>query len=184
VLELVGKLDFLGDGDAVLGDGRRAEALLEHDVAALRAEGGLHGIGERVDATHHLGARILTETDFFGSHLKLRNWGLESGIWKGGRRIRTGGTASAGRCSDPGFRIPSRAGLKQSTAKMSSSCITRYSVPSSLTSVPRYLPSGTLSPSLTLGARTLTLSRTLPSPTATTAPLIGFSVAESGITIP
>ena len=36
VLELVGELDFLGDGDAVLGDARRAERLVEDDVAALR----------------------------------------------------------------------------------------------------------------------------------------------------
>src|SRR5690606_26372714 len=44
VLELVGQLDLLGDGHAVLGDRRRAVALLEHDVAALRAQGGLDGI--------------------------------------------------------------------------------------------------------------------------------------------
>ena len=34
------------------------------------------------------------------------------------------------------------------------------------------------------GARTLPLSRALPSPTAMTSPLIGFSVAESGMTMP
>ena len=38
VLELVFELDLLGDGDAVLGDARRAERLVEHDVAALGAE--------------------------------------------------------------------------------------------------------------------------------------------------
>ena len=38
VLELVLKLDFLRDGDAVLGDARSAEALVEHDVAAFGAE--------------------------------------------------------------------------------------------------------------------------------------------------
>ena len=38
VLELVGELDLLGDGDAVLGDARRAERLVEDDVAALRAQ--------------------------------------------------------------------------------------------------------------------------------------------------
>ena len=68
VLELVGQLDFLGDGHAVLGDRRGAEALLEHDVAALRAEGGLDGIGEDVDAAQHARARVFAETDFFGSH--------------------------------------------------------------------------------------------------------------------
>src|SRR6267154_928057 len=38
VLELVLKLDFLGDGDAVLGAAGCAERLVEHDVAALGAE--------------------------------------------------------------------------------------------------------------------------------------------------
>src|ERR1017187_5290936 len=38
VLELVLKLDFLGDGDAVLGDAGCAERLVEQDVAALVAE--------------------------------------------------------------------------------------------------------------------------------------------------
>ena len=38
VLEVVLELDLLGDRDAVLGDGRRAEALLDDDVATLGAE--------------------------------------------------------------------------------------------------------------------------------------------------
>ena len=38
VLELVLELDLLGDRHAVLGDARRAEGLVEHDVAALGAE--------------------------------------------------------------------------------------------------------------------------------------------------
>ena len=50
VLELVFELDLLGDGDAVLGDVGRAERLLEHDVAALGAEGDGDGVGEQVDA--------------------------------------------------------------------------------------------------------------------------------------
>src|SRR5690606_15692800 len=37
VLELVVQLDFLGDGDAVLGDARCAEGLVDDDVAALRS---------------------------------------------------------------------------------------------------------------------------------------------------
>ena len=68
VLELVGKLDLLGDGDAVLGDARRAEGLLEHHVAALGTEGDLHGIGENVDAAQHLLARIGRKLNVFGSH--------------------------------------------------------------------------------------------------------------------
>src|SRR3546814_5456070 len=47
VLELVLELDFLGDGDAVLGDARGAERLVEYDIAALGAERHLDGVGER-----------------------------------------------------------------------------------------------------------------------------------------
>ena len=80
VLELVGELDLLGDGHAVLGDRRCAEALLEHDVAALRAEGGLDRIGQGVDAAQHASARVFGETDFFGSHwMELRESGMGNG---------------------------------------------------------------------------------------------------------
>ncbi len=43
------ELDLLGDGDAVVGDGRGAELLVERDVAALRTEGRLDRVGEDVD---------------------------------------------------------------------------------------------------------------------------------------
>src|SRR5699024_2608013 len=68
VLELVGQFDLLGDGHAVLGDRRGAEALLEHDVAALRAQGRLDGVGEHVHAADHAGAGVFTETNILGSH--------------------------------------------------------------------------------------------------------------------
>src|SRR5690606_6588895 len=109
VLELVGQFDFLGNGDAVLGDGRGAEALLEHDVAALRAQGRLDGVGEDVHAAHHARAGVFTETDFLRSHFeKLRDSLCVVWIW----------TREA-RWAQP------------RTAKMSSSFTTRYSVPSS-----------------------------------------------------
>src|SRR5207249_6552382 len=50
VLEGVGQVDFLADGDAVLGDGRAAEALVEDDVAPGRPEGNAHGVGQLVGA--------------------------------------------------------------------------------------------------------------------------------------
>ena len=50
VLVRVVELDIAGHGHAVVGDGRRAPLLVEHDVAALRTEGDLHGVGEGVDA--------------------------------------------------------------------------------------------------------------------------------------
>ncbi len=71
VLELVLKLDFLGDGDAVLGDARRAERLVDDDVAALGAEGHPNGVGENVDAAQHAVAGVLGKAYVFGSH-----WGF------------------------------------------------------------------------------------------------------------
>ena len=50
VLELVGKFDFLGDGDAVLGDARCAEGFVQDDATALGTERYPDGIGEYVDA--------------------------------------------------------------------------------------------------------------------------------------
>ena len=47
------QLDFLGDGDAVLGHGGGAEFLVEHDVAAFGAEGGGDGAGELGDAAQN-----------------------------------------------------------------------------------------------------------------------------------
>ena len=59
VLERVLELDLLGDGDAVLGDRRGAELLLDDDVAALGAERHLDGVGELVDAVEDALARFL-----------------------------------------------------------------------------------------------------------------------------
>ena len=70
VLELVLELDLLRDRHAVLGDARRAEALVEHDVAALGAERHLHGVGENVDAAQHLVARVAAKSYVFRSHFK------------------------------------------------------------------------------------------------------------------
>src|SRR3954449_1080601 len=69
VLELVVKLDFLGDGDAVLGDAGGAERLVEHDVAALGTERDLHRVVENVDAAQHPVAGIDAEFHFFTSHV-------------------------------------------------------------------------------------------------------------------
>ncbi len=68
VLELVLELDFLGDGHAVLGDARRAEALFDHHIAPLGAEGYLDRIGQNIDAAQHPGASVFCEHYFLGSH--------------------------------------------------------------------------------------------------------------------
>ena len=75
VLELVGKLDLLGDGDAVLGDARSAERLVDDDVAALGAERHLHRVGEDVDAVQHALTGVAGEFYVFGSHF------LAPGLW-------------------------------------------------------------------------------------------------------
>ena len=59
VLELVGELDLLGDGDAVLGDAGGAEGLLDDDVAPLRTERHLDGVVEDLDAAQHAVAGIV-----------------------------------------------------------------------------------------------------------------------------
>ena len=53
VLDGVLELDLLGNGDAVLGDDRRAELLLENDVTALGAEGYAHSGRELVDTAEN-----------------------------------------------------------------------------------------------------------------------------------
>ncbi len=77
IFELVGKLDFLGDGHAILGDARRPEGLFDHDIAALGAKRDLHRIVEDVDAAQHAVAGIGGETYVFGCHfVKLLDCGL------------------------------------------------------------------------------------------------------------
>src|SRR6185295_4279834 len=68
VLELVLELDLLRHRDAVLGDGRRAVGALEHHVAASRAEGDLHRVGEDIEAAHHAGAGVVVEADILDAH--------------------------------------------------------------------------------------------------------------------
>ena len=60
VLEAVLQFDFFGDGDAVLGDGRRTEFLFDDDVAALGAERDLHGVGQKVDAAEDRLTRLFS----------------------------------------------------------------------------------------------------------------------------
>ena len=72
VLEGVLDLDLACDRDAVVGDGRGAELLVQHDVAPLRAKGDLDRVGEDVDAPLERAARILVELQLLVSHCFLR----------------------------------------------------------------------------------------------------------------
>ena len=66
LLEGVFEVDLLGDGDTVVGDRGRAPLLLEDDVAALRAEGDAHCVGELVHARLERPAGVLVVGDLLG----------------------------------------------------------------------------------------------------------------------
>ena len=162
------EFDFLGDGDAVLGDARCAEALVDDDVAALGAERHLHRVGEDVDAAQNALTRIAARI--------LRLWlplcGTPSDYDGGSReevieRIRRAfGSA------------------RSSTPRMSLSFMISRSSPSTLTSVPDHLPNRMRSPALTSSGVILPSSSRAPVPTATTSPSCGFSLAVSGMMMP
>src|SRR5690606_10852574 len=68
VLEAVLQLDFLGNGNAVLGDQRSTEAALDQNVAALGPQGGLDRVGQNVNPFQHLVASGDVKQYFFSSH--------------------------------------------------------------------------------------------------------------------
>ena len=69
VLEDVLDLDLAGDGDAVVGDRRRAELFVEHDVATFGAEGDLDGVGDGIDAGLQGPSGLLCVLQLLVSHL-------------------------------------------------------------------------------------------------------------------
>ena len=102
VLVRVLQLDLTGDGDAVVGDRRRAPLLVDDDVAAARAERHLDGVGERVHAALERAPRVLVELQDLGHvvpqirsisgwsagirHARRRAAGARSGVARRGRR--------------------------------------------------------------------------------------------------
>src|SRR5690606_17674034 len=68
VFDLVLQLDLFGDGNAVLGDQRRAEAALQHHVATLRAEGGFDRVSQDVYTDEQFLAGGVAELYVFSSH--------------------------------------------------------------------------------------------------------------------
>src|SRR5581483_3860184 len=183
VLELVLELDLLGDGDAVLGGARRAEALLEHHVAALGAQRHLDGIGENIDAAQHALARVLGEAYVFGCHCRILSWGSDT-LRLTLRKVEEG----AGKGAEPRPACDQAAARTEAfpsiTPRMSLSFMMRSSSPSIFTSVPDHLPNSTRSPFLTSGGTSRPCSSRAPGPTAMTSPCMGFSLAVSGMMIP
>ncbi len=68
VLELVGEFDLLGDRHAILGDARRAIALVQDHIATLGTERDLHRLGKNVDAAQHALTGIVAEPNVFRWH--------------------------------------------------------------------------------------------------------------------
>ena len=68
ILELVGKLDLLRHGHAVLGDPRSTVGLVDHDVAALRAERHFDGVVEGIDTVQKPVACVGGKSNVLGSH--------------------------------------------------------------------------------------------------------------------
>ena len=137
VLELVGQLDFLGDGHAVLGDARRAEALVEDHVAALGAQRHLHGVGEDIHAAQHACAGVAAEAYVFGSHVCISSFISQLQISEVGPSLR-------------GLLL--RAAVPSMMPMMSDSFMISSSSPSILTSVPDHLPNRMRSPAFTSSA--------------------------------
>jgi len=71
VFELVFQFDFLGDRDAVLGDGGGAEGAVEHDIAALGTQRGFNSVGEGVHAADNAYAGVVAEQNLLSSHCKI-----------------------------------------------------------------------------------------------------------------
>src|SRR5471030_33211 len=68
VFETVFEFDFFGYGNAVLGDGRSAEALLDDHVTAFRAQGRFYCVSQDVYTGEHFLAGGVAEFNFFSSH--------------------------------------------------------------------------------------------------------------------
>ena len=68
------ELDLLGDRDAVVGDGGGAPLLVQHDVAALRAEGDPDGVGQLVHPGLERPPGLLVEGDQLGHAGRFLRW--------------------------------------------------------------------------------------------------------------
>ena len=94
VLVGVVELDLTSDGHPVVGDRRRAELLVDDDVAALGAEGHLDGVSERVDAALEAAPGFLVELEGLG-HGGFR-WSSRTQTAPGARVGRRGGCCGMG----------------------------------------------------------------------------------------
>lgn len=70
VLELVFQFDLFGDGNTVFGDGRGAEGLVQHHVAAFRAQRDLDGVCQDIYTTRHAFTSVIRELNLLSSHVR------------------------------------------------------------------------------------------------------------------
>ena len=90
VLERVVELDVASDRDAVVGDRRGAELLVEDDVAALRADRHLDRVGEAIDAALQRATSGLVEDDLLSQFVcPSRNLGALALAGGGSRQPAT-----------------------------------------------------------------------------------------------
>jgi hypothetical protein len=86
VLQVVGELDGLGHGDAVLADARTAIGLADQHVAAFGAERRLDRLGHDVDAAEQARARVLAESHLGRYHGDGASFGFSfrvaAGRWR------------------------------------------------------------------------------------------------------
>ncbi len=73
VLDGILELDFLGDGNAVIGDGGRAVGTLQRNVTALGAHGGGDCVSQGVDALGELGTCVGAENDVLSHYPYLHS---------------------------------------------------------------------------------------------------------------
>src|SRR5690606_32587256 len=70
VLELVLQFDFLGNADAVLGDGGGTEAAVQQHVSALGPQRDLDGIGQNVHPVNDTCTGVIIEENFLRCHVR------------------------------------------------------------------------------------------------------------------
>src|SRR5713226_812871 len=78
VLQPIFQFDFFCHGHAVLGNGRRSEFLLNHNIAAFGAESHLHRVGQNINAAENRLPRFLSLYDLFchNQNLLIRGYGF------------------------------------------------------------------------------------------------------------
>src|SRR5262249_32317158 len=175
------------------------DGLREHGRGGGAVAGDVGGL--RRDLLHHLRAHVLElvlELDLLGDrdavlrHRRRAPRLLDDDVAAAGPERHLDGV---GEGVDPTQDVRAGALIEQdllgchlgyfsTTPRISSSRRMRCSTPLTVISLPAYLPNRIRSPALTASGRTLPSSSTLPVPTATISPSMGFSLAVSGMMMP